>query len=218
MPFLTPDRSPHRSTRRPPRRGRRRPGRARLRLAGLAALVALTPVLAACTDAPAPTDGPDPVLTTPLKGYDTSEAGVQRASFCDLVDEESVTEALGEVEDSTEWSDGDRLRSVGDIVQEYGCEWRGSQARSRAWVLAPPVTRGQARRILAEEPARGCRPQQGAPAYGTPSRTMVCDSGRTVRHAGLFGDAWLTCEVSGREVTQDLAGRWCVAVAQAAAS
>jgi hypothetical protein len=209
--LVTSSRSPGRAVRRGVPRSARLP---------LVAVVAVA--LAGCTDSPRPAPEPDTALTTPLSGYDTSTAGVQRASFCDLLDEAAVEEALGESAEVEEWRDGDRLREVGDIVQEYGCRWEGESATGSGWVLAPPVTTRQAERMLEVEPERGCRAVPDAPAYGDPSRTLSCDGGSRVRFAGLFGDAWLTCEIAGsqgqEEVTRDLAGRWCVAVAQAAAS
>lgn len=188
-------------------------------LPALGLLAALT--LAGCTDSPDPAPEPDTALTTPLQGYDTATAGVQRTSFCDLIDDGEITEALGAYDGVTEWRDGDRLREVGDIVQEYGCRWEGERATGSGWVLAPPITTGQAERMLEARPTRGCRTVADAPAYGAPSRTLSCDRGSRMRFAGLFGDAWLTCEIEGQsqaDVTRDLAGRWCVAVAQAAAS
>ena len=57
------------------------------------------------------------------------------------------------------------------------------------------------------------------PAYGNPTSTQLCrrtDGELRARHAGLFGQTWLTCELT---VTDgDLAGlraradSWCVAV------
>ena len=220
MLLVTPSRSPRRAGPRP------------VWLPVLGLVAALT-LLAGCTDGPDPDPEPGTALSTPLQGYDTSAAGVQRASFCDLVDEPAVEEALGEVRppeeaDPTdevaptdEWRDGDRLREVGDIVQEYGCRWEGESATGSGWVLAPPVTTRQAERMLDEAPPRGCRVVPDAPAYGDPSRTLSCDDGSRIRFAGLFGDAWLTCEIeapSPDDLGRDLAGRWCVAVADGAAS
>ena len=59
---------------------------------------------------------------------------------------------------------------------------------------------------------------------GTSAATvaLLCRQGgaRQQSYRGLFGDAWLTCQLSApagvaASVLQDRAGRWCVAVAQA---
>ena len=49
-------------------------------------------------------------------------------------------------------------------------------------------------------------------AYGRPTSALECGDSTLVR--GLFGDAWLSCELSSNDL--DLVGRWCLAVARAA--
>ncbi|MDP1788725.1 MAG: hypothetical protein Q8K56_00210, partial [Rhodoglobus sp.] len=65
-------------------------------------------------------------------------------------------------------------------------------------------------------------PEAGAPAYGVPSLALVCEDGgtRLRSYRGLFGDAWLTCQLSAPKtvtaaVQADRASRWCVSVASA---
>ena len=57
-----------------------------------------------------------------------------------------------------------------------------------------------------------------------PSVALICPAGdrRWASFRGLFGDAWLACSLSapatlGDQELLDRAGRWCVAVAEAAA-
>ena len=83
------------------------------------------------------------------------------------------------------------------------------------WTLRSPKT------VLADEPADQGVPDRPGPAYGDPSLTQTCrlpDGTQRVRHAGLFGQTWLTCEVSApapAEVAEvsDRSERWCVEVA-----
>lgn len=183
----------------------------------LPVVVAGAGLLTACTRADLPE--PEPALATPLASYDTGRAVVTRAEFCELVGPDALEEALGEVVEPETWGDGDRI-DVGarrDAVQEFGCRWPARAATGAAWVAAPPVSLDLARRLVGEQPGAGCSHVTDAPAYGDPSRAVTCADG-TLRFAGLFGDAWLTCELRGPDVDVDAAGRWCVAVAEAASS
>ena len=70
-------------------------------------------------------------------------------------------------------------------------------------MFARPVDAAFARtgRSRSSRQTEGCRTSPG-PAYGDPSVTQTCrlpDGGQRVRHAGLFGQTWLTCEVVGRD-------------------
>ena len=133
---------------------------------------------------------------------------------------------------------------VNDVVDEYGCSWAtASGAVARAWVFAPPIAHARAKALAKAVPS-GCRPLTASPiptspaatsptatasptgspspassatatpgwAYGSPTSALTCGDGIMLR--GLFGDAWLTCELPSTDV--DLAGRWCLAVARAA--
>jgi hypothetical protein len=199
----------------------------------VAAVATVTVVTAVVLSRPADDEKPDRTAaagyeSTPLAAYATDDLAVTRAAFCAAVPEEALVEAVGtEPASATAYGNGDRARlgkGLRDVAHEYGCAWTAPGAAARAWVFAPPITaraaRGLARAVRAEPT---CEPVPDAPAYGRPSAAAVCDAGgrREVSFRGLFGDAWLTCtlSVSARVPRPDLvdrAGRWCVAVAEAA--
>lgn len=150
----------------------------------------------------------------PLASVDTTVLHVARAAFCDHVPRADVDAVLGGRPRSvTSYSPGRRAQvtsGVTDVADEYSCTWRGASTTARAWVFAPPVTRAWARG-LAGVP-HDCRPVHGM-RFGRPSTAYRCGGTTTV--AGLFGDAWLTCSLTSRDV--GLVGRWCVAIARSAA-
>jgi hypothetical protein len=176
--------------------------------------------------------GAEPAATsTPLTSYDTSRVTILRTGFCDRVADEAVTSALGsEPEDAEAYGNGDRVRlasRVRDRAHEHGCSWTADGATAAAWVFAPPVTRATAGKLLRQARAeRGCEPVPDAPAYGDPSAGLVCamQGSVEVSFRGLFGDAWLVCSLTSDDVSAgqsrtsaiERAGRWCVAVAEAA--
>lgn len=180
---------------------------------------------------PAPEKDDDAYATTPLDGFDTLLLTVPRADFCAGVDPREVTAALGaEPESESGYENGDEVTladGVTDVAHEYGCTWSltdGTEAR--AWLFAPPVDRGRARHLAREAgQADGCSPL-GGPSYGAPSVALLCTDGplTSVSYRGLFGDAWLTCELvaptppAGTEAFVDRTGAWCVGVARGAAS
>jgi len=139
---------------------------------------------------------------------------------------EAVAEAVGgEPESSTSYDNGERAKlddGLRDVAHEFGCRWARPGTTARAWVFAPPVTARSAREVarsVREEP--GCEPVADAPDFGKPSSALVCATGkrREVSYRGLFGDTWLTCTLSSaapRAELVDRAGRWCVAVLEAA--
>ena len=68
----------------------------------------------------------------------------------------------------------------------------------------------------------GCQTDPG-PVFGAPTLALTCTKDDTTRasYRGLFGDAWLVCEVElpagqASDIV-DVAGRWCVGVLEAAA-
>ena len=208
----------------------RRPGqpwpakRARRTTAGLACVVATLLLAAGCsqdeTSAPKPTP-------TPLASLNTSAMQVPRIEFCTLVPDSAVRQALGGKPDSdTSYGNGDRvdLPGVGrEVVHEIGCSWStDAGASARAWVFGRPVDDAFARKAIASSRAtHGCRVTP-APAYGDPSLTQTCrlpGGGNRVRHAGLFGQTWLSCEVGDPTgnvaAVRERADRWCVDVANA---
>jgi hypothetical protein len=163
------------------------------------------------------------VAPTPLSEFATDSLTVARADFCSQVAPGAVEDALGGEADSAEkWANGDRVEladGVKDVAHEFGCRWSAADGTTaQGWVFAPPVTPGQAeglRRAAAK--ANGCRVVPDAPPFGARSVAVRCDDGTTSFH-GLFGDAWLSCSLTGtREMDAvDRTGRWCVTVAQAA--
>ncbi len=173
--------------------------------------------------------GPPPFRTTPLSGYDTTSADVERAPFCEAVDERQVEAALGgATASSTSWQNGDTVELANgnqDVVHEFGCEYAAADGTvARAWVYAPPMTVEQAEQLV-RGAGRGAGCAIGAgPPFGNPTLALTCTKDGMVRasYRGLFGDAWLVCEVTRPagatwEVT-DRAGRWCVGVLQAAST
>lgn len=161
--------------------------------------------LSGCDDAgpsaPRPSASPRP---TPLSAYPTSGptsgVAVARALFCDRVSPTAIEHAIGgPAADSKQWVNGDELPS-GQVGHEYGCRWTATDGGSAAaWVFAPPITRARAQVLAKSAPGMKCKPMPGpeTPPFGDPSSAYVCglNTGTThVRIAGLFGDAWLTCE------------------------
>lgn len=142
------------------------------------------------------------------------------------------------------WRPGQTMRigtKIKDVVDEYGCSWATTAgATARAWVFAPPIARDRAAALVKVKPS-GCqvlrqpaasRPASLTPApatatpsspgassaanppvaFGSPTSALTCGDSTLLR--GLFGDAWLSCELPTTDV--ELAGRWCLAVARAA--
>lgn len=200
-----------------------------VRALGLSALLTLVPVGIGVGVAGDRTPAPEVAeyQGTDLADFDSASAVVQRAPFCDLVAPEAVADALGGDAELTSWDNGEEVAAVpeGDVAHEYGCSFTGAGtgAEARAWVFAPPVTRTRAQELVKAPTGKGCRATAGAAAFGTPSSATTCTSKdqRTVAWRGLFGDAWLTCTLTQGIAAPEAdlverAGRWCVAVAQAA--
>ena len=190
----------------------------------------LAGALAGCDDktpAPAPAPAPSPT-STPLSDFRTAGLAVTRGDFCSRVAPAAVEQALGgKPKRSSSYRNGDRVAlaaGVKDVAHEYGCRWRGhGGTTASAWVFAPPVTpRWAAELRAAAVQADGCRQVPGAPRFGARSVAVSCrqDGQVSTTFHGLFGDAWLSCSLTGgtgaRAEQLDRAGRWCVTVAQAA--
>lgn len=193
----------------------------------VASALAVT-VLAGCGGDDAPTTVPSSVAT-PISELRTDDLSLVRVEFCDLVDRAAVRRALaGAARSATSWGNGDPVPggSPGDIGHEVGCAWKGSGGRTaRAWVFARPVSESFATSLVAStaDQAR-CRVVDG-PRFGSPTVSQVCSltqpgvpGGITrVRYAGLFGDTWLTCEVTGpraeRSQVKVRSAAWCVSIA-----
>jgi hypothetical protein len=166
-------------------------------LAAAAALIGVV-VLGGCGGTGTP--GPVAAPPTPIARLNTAAMSIPRIDFCTLVPDRAVVAAV----DDTEWE-----------LDAYGND---DGTTARAWVFARPVDRAFARLVVADarrEP--GCTTPRG-PGFGRPDVTQVCTDGEQVRvrHAGRFGDSWLSCEVTGtaaRATIADRADAWCVEVA-----
>lgn len=177
---------------------------------------------------PKPAATPTQFHTTPLSELDGSTVTVRRAAFCDRIDPRQVTAALGGPATAhRSWNDGDRTvlsPGVKDVAHEFGCEYTGAAGVVvRAWVFAPPVGAARARQLAQEKAGAGCVSVPGS--FGSPGSAASCHTAanRSARFQGLFGDAWLSCELdvpAGSPVSDaqlsDRAGRWCVGVAESA--
>ncbi len=181
-------------------------------------------MLTGCSEEEKAAPAPSP---TPIARLNTVAMQMPRIEFCELVAEGAVSEALdGKPESDAAYGNGDEaeLPEIGkDVVHEIGCSWTGADgAAARAWVFARPIdTRFAETVIAAGKKTKGCRTVPG-PAYGKPAATQLCQfSGgeQRVRHAGLFGQTWLTCELAvtdvGQEELRARTDRWCVDVANA---
>jgi hypothetical protein len=188
-------------------------------------------------DVPVPrqaaTPSPTPTATsTPLAGLDLSGLPIERAPFCDAIDPDDVVTALGgPVSRTSNYDSGDRATlatGLTDVAHEYNCGYSAATGtQARAWVFAAPVTEGTARSLARElTGGTGCRPVLGGPQFGTPSAATRCQTsspkGVVVTLRGLFGDAWLSCQLStpasgvaatGASVTERRAEQWCVRLA-----
>lgn len=167
---------------------------------------------------------------TPLNSIDTTALTVARAEFCSAVDPREVEAALlGEAVEHDSYANGDEVtltEGLTDVAHEFGCAWTGADgAVARAWLFVPPVKTALARRLIKSASGTpGCT-SSAEPAFGSPSVGLTCrEPSPSASYRGLFGDAWLTCEVTPAPGSTDLdqvrarAGGWCVAVARAAAA
>ena len=192
---------------------------------GLLLLVAAAGCTSESPREPAATKAPEPTAeSTPLADYDTSDLTLARAPFCDRVADTAISAALaGEPSDEQSWRPGGRLPDTKDISNEFGCAWTAGAVTARAWVFAPPMSAERATdAVAASEPGKNCRPLPSAPSLGTPGVARSCelDSGDSlVGFAGLVGDAWVSCEITGPGVTRGdgvtRGGDWCVAILEA---
>ncbi len=167
---------------------------------------------------------------TPLADFDTTSLTLTRGDFCALVDPAAVEDVLGGKPRSTDtYANGDARTSDDgrrDVAHEYGCTWTAPDGTTaRAWIFAPPVTADRAAALRAATiTTPGCTRVTGAAAFGDPTAAVRCQAGgsTTTTYQGLFGDAWLSCSLgdaeASRAVLRDRTGRWCVAVAKAAAA
>jgi len=167
------------------------------------------------------------VSPSPTPQIDLSDLPIDRQPFCERVDPGDVQDAIGGPVTSTyNYGNGDRRRiapGLTDVSHEYNCTFAAADGtEARVWVFAEPVTRAVgasiARQSLAE---KGCRKLASAPTFGTPTAATVCQEIKPTRTAvtlrGLFGDAWLSCELAtpGSTVTETVQRneQFCVRVA-----
>jgi hypothetical protein len=194
----------------------------RAHLVVAAATVVLCLLLAGCSGNDQAASKPSP---TPIANLNSVAMQVPRIEFCPLVPHSAISDALGGTPDSqATYGNGDEeeLPGVGkDVVHEIGCSWTGKDGTSaRAWVFARPITATFARIVIASDNASpGCRTVPG-PAYGQPAATQLCrlpGGEQRVRHSGLFGQTWLSCELAATGLDQAAlrtrTDRWCVQVA-----
>jgi hypothetical protein len=201
-----------------------------LRMLLLSVVVTATVVLGVVFSRAPETKVPDEPTyeSVPLSAFDTADVALVRGSFCAAVPDEAVVEAVGgQPQSSTSYDNGERTRlddGLRDVAHEYGCRWTTPEATARAWLFAPPVTWRTARDVArAAREQAGCEPVGDPPNFGKSSAALVCEVGPRleVSYRGLFGDAWLTCTLNAdpavpRPELIDRAGRWCVAVIEAA--
>jgi hypothetical protein len=172
-------------------------------------------------DEPAPTRSP----SASTANVDLSDLPVARTLDCAAVEDEALASALGAAPGSREsYVSGDRAEiapGVKDTAHEDLCGFAAAGARARVWVFAAPVSTPQARRLVREvRDTPRCSFPRDTTGFGTPGLTSVCTRGddEVVTLRGLFGDAWLSCELTvsgepGPAGVRTRASRWCVHVA-----
>jgi hypothetical protein len=164
---------------------------------------------------------------TPIASLNTVEMELPRIEFCQLVPDKAVEDAVGGKPTSdSSYGNGEEVEVSGvgnDVVHEIGCSWTGEKgSTARAWVFARPVNTDFARSVIVSgKKTKGCRTIAGPP-YGKPAETQLCrlaGGEQRLRHAGLFGQTWLTCDLAATDPEQaalrDRADRWCSEVANA---
>lgn len=198
----------------------------RVRYAAVVVVALLATACSASDDSqPSATSAP-PVTAQSIQDVDVSSLAVRRAPFCSALDPAVVEAALGSpVSGTSDYSSGDEARlteDVQDVAHEYSCTVLTEAGDvAVAWVFAPPITETWADGLVSAS-LEGCQVDRSVPTFGSPTAGWRCrrDGQEVLRIAGLFGDAWLTCEVRSRGA-DDLAeatDRWCATAATAAAS
>lgn len=181
-------------------------------------------VVAGCgSSGPAAKPRPTTAAPTPIEQLRTDSLHLVRAKFCEVIPASAVKRAIGDVGEPTDWGTGDTFTDaqgnehVGD---EFGCRWTTDTASASAWVFAQPVDQAMAKSVIRDaRTTPGCRTTRVG-SFGSPTLTQRCrldDTTSRVRHAGLIGDTWLTCEVTGPDepTLADRSAAWCVEIAQA---
>lgn len=164
---------------------------------------------------------------TPLGKLKASSLRLARAEFCDRIPKTAVRRALG-ADPSTDasWGNGDPVDGAGgtgDVGHEIGCSWSVANGPTvRAWVFARPVSPAFAAQLVrqAGRGVVGCTVSQTT-IFGTPSVLQSCTTPRGIhdmRRAGLFGDTWVTCELSNASNMRPRLDAWCAQVVAALSS
>lgn len=176
---------------------------------------------AGCASSGTPTVVPT-AQPTPLARLNTAAMSLPRIDFCTLVPATAVKGALAAAHGTPKrWGNGQGtdLPGVGQqVLAEHGCAWTAGTAVARAWTYAPPVSHTLAQAVVAQSRQQDRCHDLSGPPFGQPSLTQLCTDGATrrVRHAGLFGDTWLTCEVADTAAVAAVRRRadaWCVDIA-----
>lgn len=174
--------------------------------------------------------GPSPSAPTSEARLDLANLPIRRTLDCSAIDDEKVRLAIAwQVTHRDSYRNGDRAEvapGVTDIAHEDGCVFGGDDTEARVWVFSAPVGTSEAQSLVREarrEP--GCTSPDITTSFGSPDLVDVCRArdaaGRRAVVAtlrGLFGDAWLSCQVSdaGDANPDDVVSRaeqWCVHVA-----
>lgn len=173
----------------------------------------------------APPTSPSPSATSTRAPLDLSNLPVDRTLACDAVEDEALATALGSAPTAeNSYVSGDRVEiapGVTDTAHEDLCGFESPRTKAKVWVFVAPVSTPRARRLVREVRATPrCTFPADATGFGTPGLTSVCIRGDSVVTTlrGLFGDTWLSCELSvsgpaGPDAARTRAERWCVHVA-----
>jgi hypothetical protein len=175
-------------------------------------------LLGACGGRETPRAAPSP---TPLGELAAERIELPRLEFCKLVQPRTIAAALDasgsklpEGTEETSYGNGDEVElrpNHTQRLQELGCTWTLGSESVSAWIFARPVDESFARTIIdAARPQKRCRITGGG--FGTVGLSQECPAanGATrVRHAGLFGQTWLTCQVTGVDDVSARAELWC---------
>lgn len=185
-------------------------------------LLVLAPLLTGCGGSQEKPTARTPA-PTPITKLDVAGVRLARVPFCDRLTDDAVRRALGGAAESEDaWGNGDPVpggTGSNDVGHELGCSWTGAGgAMAAAWVFARPVTSELATAVVRRAAHDPC-PAQPAGAFGSPALVQTCPATaglERVRRAGLFGDSWLTCEVTGPTAeAKARADRWCATVVSA---
>ena len=200
----------------------RTPQRRRRSRTAAAATGVLFLALAGCAGEPAPEPSTvEPTAeSTPLADYDTADLTLVPGDFCALVDEDATAEALGgEATAEKAWQPGTRLPGSKDVSNEFGCSWTAGTVTASAWVFAASITAQRAGDVVTEAVGGRCERLATAPSLGETSVAQRCRGAGLTGIAGLIGDAWVGCEISGlhKPDVDEIAvvGEWCVGVIEA---